>query len=241
MRPPDPTTEAAAPVIGRAGIGAAGFDSARLTVVEVLDGGPLEALRRWTALDDGEQPLAVVSVETDDGVRQPTPARGTTRHARGRGGTPPSALGRPPGPFRTKAEVGDMVVVLLLGVVALVVGGCACVVWAERGGPRWARVVAAVTLAMGRCWNTPGRTDVRARTGASATEATKTGAGGRRPGCPVALPRCPARPQRRRNGRQNAALRRVQSRPGFVHENGQRFGRRSTVFAWRDVRELRQH
>ncbi|MFJ9720739.1 hypothetical protein ACIRPQ_33170 [Streptomyces sp. NPDC101213] len=40
-----------------------------------------------------------------------------------------------------------MVVVVLLGVLALVVAGCVCVVWAARGGPRWARVVAAVTLA----------------------------------------------------------------------------------------------
>ncbi|MER7925936.1 MULTISPECIES: hypothetical protein [unclassified Streptomyces] len=39
-----------------------------------------------------------------------------------------------------------MIVVLLVGVLALVAGGCACVVWAERGGPRWARVVATVTL-----------------------------------------------------------------------------------------------
>ncbi|WP_043665470.1 hypothetical protein [Streptomyces xylophagus] len=37
-------------------------------------------------------------------------------------------------------------VVLLLGVLALLLGGCACVVWAERGGPRWVRVVATVTL-----------------------------------------------------------------------------------------------
>ncbi|MET7490027.1 hypothetical protein [Streptomyces sp. NPDC005538] len=39
-----------------------------------------------------------------------------------------------------------MIVVLLLGVLALLIGGCACVVWAERGGPRWARVVATITL-----------------------------------------------------------------------------------------------
>ncbi|MFI6407594.1 hypothetical protein [Streptomyces sp. NPDC050548] len=39
-----------------------------------------------------------------------------------------------------------MIVVLLLGVLVLVIGGCVCVVWAERGGPRWARVVATVTL-----------------------------------------------------------------------------------------------
>ncbi|MEV0695287.1 hypothetical protein [Streptomyces sp. NPDC050388] len=42
-----------------------------------------------------------------------------------------------------------MAVLVLLGVLALVVGGCACVVWAERGGPRWVRGVATVTLAAG--------------------------------------------------------------------------------------------
>ncbi|MEU6357833.1 hypothetical protein ABZ896_52570 [Streptomyces sp. NPDC047072] len=41
-------------------------------------------------------------------------------------------------------------IVLLLGVVlALVIGGCVCVVWASRGGPRWTRVVATLTLAAG--------------------------------------------------------------------------------------------
>ncbi len=39
-----------------------------------------------------------------------------------------------------------MIVAVLLGFLALLIGGCACVVWAERGGPRWARVVATVTL-----------------------------------------------------------------------------------------------
>ncbi|MEU6346111.1 hypothetical protein ABZ883_34740 [Streptomyces sp. NPDC046977] len=43
----------------------------------------------------------------------------------------------------------NMFVVGLLGVLALVVGGCVCVVWAARGGPRWVRVVASVTLAAG--------------------------------------------------------------------------------------------
>ncbi|NEA59802.1 hypothetical protein G3I60_38040 [Streptomyces sp. SID13666] len=42
-----------------------------------------------------------------------------------------------------------MIVLVLLGVLALAVGGCACVVWAERGGPRWVRVVAFVTLTAG--------------------------------------------------------------------------------------------
>ncbi|WP_380284115.1 hypothetical protein [Kitasatospora purpeofusca] len=43
-----------------------------------------------------------------------------------------------------------MIGVLLIGILALVVGGCACVVWADRGGPRWTRVVAATTVGAGR-------------------------------------------------------------------------------------------
>ncbi|MFG2375353.1 hypothetical protein ACGFY9_28235 [Streptomyces sp. NPDC048504] len=39
-----------------------------------------------------------------------------------------------------------MISAVLLGFLVLLIGGCACVVWAERGGPRWARVVATVTL-----------------------------------------------------------------------------------------------
>ncbi|MGP3735865.1 hypothetical protein ACTWJ9_22190 [Streptomyces sp. GDS52] len=42
-----------------------------------------------------------------------------------------------------------MIFLVLLGILALVVGGCVCVVWAERGGPRWTRAVAATTLAAG--------------------------------------------------------------------------------------------
>ncbi|GAA1236019.1 hypothetical protein GCM10009665_27790 [Kitasatospora nipponensis] len=38
---------------------------------------------------------------------------------------------------------------VLLGVLALTVGGCVCVVWAERGGPRWVRGVANVTHTAG--------------------------------------------------------------------------------------------
>ena len=48
------------------------------------------------------------------------------------------------GPY--EPGVGNMIVAVLLGVLVLVIGGCACVFWAERGGPRWARVVASVTL-----------------------------------------------------------------------------------------------
>ncbi|MFF7591260.1 hypothetical protein ACFZCK_27650 [Kitasatospora purpeofusca] len=43
-----------------------------------------------------------------------------------------------------------MIGVVLIGVLALVVGGCVCVVWADRGGPRWTRAVAAATVGAGR-------------------------------------------------------------------------------------------
>ncbi|KUO14999.1 hypothetical protein [Streptomyces dysideae] len=52
-----------------------------------------------------------------------------------------------------------MIVLVLVGVVLLVAGGCACVVWAERGGPRWARGVAAVTLAAGELVRRSGRSN----------------------------------------------------------------------------------
>ena len=42
-----------------------------------------------------------------------------------------------------------MVVLALAVVLALVVGGCVCVVWAARGGPRWVRAVSSVTLGLG--------------------------------------------------------------------------------------------
>ncbi|MFD4398217.1 hypothetical protein [Kitasatospora sp. NPDC058478] len=42
-----------------------------------------------------------------------------------------------------------MVGAVLVGVLVIVVGGCVCVVWAERGGPRWVRAVASATLASG--------------------------------------------------------------------------------------------
>ncbi|MFJ8663884.1 hypothetical protein [Streptomyces sp. NPDC093795] len=43
-----------------------------------------------------------------------------------------------------------MILLALIGILVLVVGGCVCVVWAARGGPRWVRGVAAVTLAAGQ-------------------------------------------------------------------------------------------
>ncbi|MFJ4921077.1 hypothetical protein [Streptomyces sp. NPDC088725] len=42
-----------------------------------------------------------------------------------------------------------MITLWLLGIVVVVAGGCVCVVWAARGGPRWVRAVSAVTLAAG--------------------------------------------------------------------------------------------
>ncbi|MEU5918111.1 hypothetical protein ACWEPZ_31235 [Streptomyces sp. NPDC004288] len=39
-----------------------------------------------------------------------------------------------------------MILYVLFGLLALAVAGCVCVVWASRGGPRWVRAVAAVTL-----------------------------------------------------------------------------------------------
>ncbi|WP_033250641.1 hypothetical protein [Kitasatospora phosalacinea] len=42
-----------------------------------------------------------------------------------------------------------MVGAVLVVVLALVVGGCACVVWAGRGGPGWVQLVSRATLRAG--------------------------------------------------------------------------------------------
>ena len=52
-----------------------------------------------------------------------------------------------------------MIVLALTGLLVLVLGGCACVWWAARGGPRWARAVAVVTLAAGELVRAASRTD----------------------------------------------------------------------------------
>ncbi|MFJ8623486.1 hypothetical protein ACIRD3_11655 [Kitasatospora sp. NPDC093550] len=39
-----------------------------------------------------------------------------------------------------------MVGAVLIGLLVLVVAGCVCVVWADRGGPAWTRVVASITV-----------------------------------------------------------------------------------------------
>ncbi|WP_225823163.1 hypothetical protein [Streptomyces naphthomycinicus] len=64
-------------------------------------------------------------------------------------------------------------ILLLLGVLALVVGGCVCVVWAERGGPRWARVVAKLTLALGELVRSSSRK--RGRSGWNGSASTNSG------------------------------------------------------------------
>ncbi|MER8158187.1 hypothetical protein [Streptomyces sp. NPDC094472] len=53
--------------------------------------------------------------------------------------------------------MGNVAVLVLLGLLTLAVGGCACVVWAERGGPRWACVVATMTLAAGELLRRSGK------------------------------------------------------------------------------------
>ncbi|MFD9573473.1 hypothetical protein ACFWBI_26960 [Streptomyces sp. NPDC059982] len=50
-----------------------------------------------------------------------------------------------------------MILLVLLGVLALAAGGCVCVVWAQRGGPRWTRTVAAVTLGAGELLRRSGK------------------------------------------------------------------------------------
>ncbi|WP_460073766.1 hypothetical protein [Streptomyces sp. YKOK-I1] len=42
-----------------------------------------------------------------------------------------------------------MMLLALSVILLLTVGGCACVWWAARGGPRWTRAIATATLAAG--------------------------------------------------------------------------------------------
>ncbi|MFI7414577.1 hypothetical protein ACIBU0_38640 [Streptomyces sp. NPDC049627] len=59
--------------------------------------------------------------------------------------------------------------VVLSGVLALVVGGCICVVWAERGGPRWVRGVAAVTLGLSQLVRWLARSSRTSRSGSGSS------------------------------------------------------------------------
>ncbi|WP_406228617.1 hypothetical protein [Streptomyces anthocyanicus] len=55
----------------------------------------------------------------------------------------------------------SMILIVLSVVLLLVVGGCACVVWAGRGGPSWMRAVATATLAAGELVRASRRSDGR--------------------------------------------------------------------------------
>ncbi|MEV5547139.1 hypothetical protein AB0L35_13580 [Streptomyces sp. NPDC052309] len=50
-----------------------------------------------------------------------------------------------------------MILIVLSGLLVLAVFGCVCVVWAARGGPRWARGVAKATLVAGELVSRSGR------------------------------------------------------------------------------------
>ncbi|MFJ8631723.1 hypothetical protein [Streptomyces sp. NPDC093568] len=56
---------------------------------------------------------------------------------------------------------------VLVGVLLFAVFGCVCVVWASRGGPRWVRVVATVTLGLGEVVRVLGRSSRRSGAGSS--------------------------------------------------------------------------
>ncbi|MGI5451071.1 hypothetical protein ACQEVM_35910 [Streptomyces sp. CA-243310] len=60
-----------------------------------------------------------------------------------------------------------MINLVLLGVLVLAIGGCACVVWAARGGPRWVRGVATVTLTASELVRRSGKRRRRNRSGNS--------------------------------------------------------------------------
>ncbi|MFJ6074879.1 hypothetical protein ACIQFU_29350 [Streptomyces sp. NPDC093065] len=50
-----------------------------------------------------------------------------------------------------------MILLVLSVLLLLVAGGCACVVWAARGGPPWTRAVATATMAAGELVRASGR------------------------------------------------------------------------------------
>ncbi|MFF0473111.1 hypothetical protein [Streptomyces sp. NPDC004284] len=54
-----------------------------------------------------------------------------------------------------------MILYVLIGVLVLAVAGCGCVVWASRGGPRWVRAVATLTLLGGEVVRAEQRRSVR--------------------------------------------------------------------------------
>ncbi|WP_030346428.1 hypothetical protein [Streptomyces sp. NRRL S-1022] len=59
---------------------------------------------------------------------------------------------------------------LLLGILALAIGGCVCVVWAERGGPRWVRVVAIIMRTAGELLSSSTQQSRRRRSSSSSDD-----------------------------------------------------------------------
>ncbi|MFF9647314.1 hypothetical protein [Kitasatospora aureofaciens] len=58
-------------------------------------------------------------------------------------------MAEPAAPGRGQRKVTVVVGAVLVGLLVLTLAGCGCVVWASRGGPRWTRAVAALTLGAG--------------------------------------------------------------------------------------------
>ncbi|MGW6906508.1 MULTISPECIES: hypothetical protein [unclassified Streptomyces] len=71
----------------------------------------------------------------------------------------------------------SVIVLVLVGVLLLVVGGCVCVVWASRGGPRWVRGVAAVTLGVGQLVRKSGRSGRSSNSGSDWGSGAGAGSG----------------------------------------------------------------
>ncbi|MBD0672719.1 hypothetical protein [Streptomyces sp. CBMA156] len=70
-----------------------------------------------------------------------------------------------------------MVGAVLIGVLVLVVAGCCCVVWADRGGPRWTRAVAALTLGAGEAVRSYQRRPRRTNSGSNGGDGGDSGDG----------------------------------------------------------------
>lgn len=74
-----------------------------------------------------------------------------------------------------------MILMVLIGVLVLAVGGCVCVVWAARGGPRWVRGVAKVTLLGGEVVRAEAGGGAISSRATAAPSASSGGVRGRRP------------------------------------------------------------
>ncbi|MET8901990.1 hypothetical protein [Streptomyces sp. NPDC004538] len=61
----------------------------------------------------------------------------------------------------------SVILIFLSAVLLLAVGGCVCVVWAARGGPRWTRAVSRATLLAGELLRASNRRSRRSGSGSS--------------------------------------------------------------------------